>query len=118
MATVSQTHRAFYGLGQLVRSNDPPIFVSYDIVVAARRVDGFTQDSPDEQQWEWDKAVGFVTLMIDADIVRIDPGQEYTLFLADGRQCRPTLLHGYNKLPVRFGFECLPTELTDGDRPG
>lgn len=118
MATVSQTHRAFFGLGQLVRSNDPPIVVSYDIVVIARRVDGFMQDGQDEQQWEWDKAVGFVTLMDDAEIVRIDPGQEYTLVLANGRVCRPTLLHGYNKLPARFSFECLPTELTDGDRPG
>jgi len=118
MATVSQTHRAFYGIGQLVRSNEPPIAVRYDIVVAARPVGIFTDVAPDEQQWEWDKAEGFVTLVNSADVGLVQPGQAYTLMLPDGRQCRPTLRHGYNMAPMRFLIECLPSGLVDGGSPG
>lgn len=116
MATVSQTHRAFFGFGQLVRDNEPPINVRYDIVVTARPVDAFAVVDPAEQQWEWDKAEGFVTLVSNSDVGLIDPTPEYTLLLPNGRQCRLTLSHGVSL--TRFLITCPPGDLIDGDKAG
>jgi hypothetical protein len=118
MATVSQTHRAFFGLGRLVRDNNPPIQVRYDVVVTSRPADAFAEVDPTEQQWEWDKAEGFVTLVNHSDVGLIEPNQAYTLLLADGRRCRPALSHDRDKSLTRFLITCPPNDLVDGDRGG
>ncbi len=116
MVTVSQTHRAFFGLGQLVRDNESPIAVRYDIVVTARPVDAFAVVDPAEQQWEWDKAEGFVTLVNDGDAALISLDLGYMLVLADGRQCRLKLSQGMSL--TRFIITCPPSDLIDGDKTG
>lgn len=111
MENVPFIYRAFFGLGQLVCDDQPPIAVRYDIVAKARQVDG-------EQQWEWEKAEGFVTLVDNADIGFVDPGKAYTLEFPDGSRCRPVLRHEDNMSPARFVIECPPGDLVeDRDRP-
>ena len=111
MITDPNTYRAFFGLGQLVRDDGPPIRVRYDIVAASRRVDTSSLAGPGESLQGCEQGEGFVMLMDNSDAGLIDVSLKYTLECVDGKRCQAVLSHDRNMSLTRFLMACSPADL-------
>ena len=111
MPTISQTHRTFFGHGQLLQGDEAPIDVHYQIVLSAQPITTTTLAGPTETIWEWDKAAGHVRLANQSDWSRVDVDREYTLVLEGGRRC-PVILNCHGHQPTTaFALACSPADL-------
>lgn len=111
MATVSQTHQAFEGCGQLLDGDNPPIEVNYSIAVSFWPIDTDTLGGPGEVQWTPDSAEGFVRLLDRSDWARVEVPGNYSLVLKDGTRCRTSLRYSGEPSSGTYLIECSPNNL-------